>query len=69
MVDPGPTQARIIQLVQHPMKNREGPGRFGPPWPILIFAVDAIFRHRETPIIVAIVASQTVVAMIFTPIK
>ena len=52
MVAPGPTQARIIQSVQHPMTKREGPVRFGPPWPISIFAVDAIFRRRDTAIIV-----------------
>ena len=69
MVAPGPTQARIIQSVQHPMKKREGPGQFGPPWPILIFAVDAIFHRRETAIIVAIGASYTVVGMVFTPIN
>ena len=69
MVAPGPTQARIIQSVQHPMTKREGPVRFGPPWPISIFAVDLIFRRRDTAIIVAIVASYTVVGMVFTPIK
>ena len=69
MVAPGPTQARIIQSVQHPMKKREGPGGVGPPWPILIFAVDAIFRRRNTAIIVAIVASYTVVGMKCTHIK
>ena len=69
MVAPGPTQARIIQSVQHPMKKREGPGRFGPPWPILIFAVDASFRRRDTAIIVTTVATYTIVGMVFTPIK
>ena len=69
MVAPGPTQARIIQLVQHPMKKREGPSRFGPPWPILIFAVDTIFPRHDTAIIVAIVASYTVVGMKCTHIK
>ena len=68
MVAPGPTQARFIQSVQHRMTKREGPVRFGPPWPILIFAVDASFRRRETAIIVTTV-TYTIVGMVFTPIK
>ena len=66
MASPHPNQRRIIQWGTTPMIKQEGPVQFGPPWLILFFAVDAVITRQPSS---SRFASQTIVGMVFTPIK